>query len=296
MKSYNNKTCLIVYYKANNFVLKEKDNIKRIRTEYYLLSELIKHNIPVSVPIKTNNDKIYLILYRNKLYCLYRYIAGKVYKNYYAAGAEKRAYNYGKSIALLHTGLMKVNTHKNFTIMNLLKDINTWIIDVINSKNDLLDILFINKVIKEINVNFKSKYIKLPKQLIHRDIHPANMIFLNNKLNGFIDFEIATYGIRIFDPCYCSTSILTSKFKNDKARRKWIDLLLSIFKGYNSVNKLSKTEINSIVYVLLSIESIFIAYMIRIDKTIIAKFNQNILKWIYDNKNQINMKLESLIE
>jgi hypothetical protein len=99
MKSHSNKTCLIVDHKAKKYVLKEKDdNIKRIKT--------------------TNND-IY-VRYRKKLYCLYNYIAGKVYKNhYYAAGAEKRAYNYGKSIALLHKGLKKVNKHKNFTIMDL---------------------------------------------------------------------------------------------------------------------------------------------------------------------------------
>ena len=124
MKSHSNKTCLIVDYNTKKYVLKEKDNIKHIITEYYLLSELIKHNIPVPVPIKTNNDKIYL-LYRKKLYCLYGYIAGKVYKKHYAVGEEKRAYNYGKSIALLHKELMKVNRHKNFTIMDLLKDINT---------------------------------------------------------------------------------------------------------------------------------------------------------------------------
>ncbi len=273
MKSHSNKTCLIVDHKTKKYVLKEKDdNIKRIKT--------------------TNND-IY-VRYRKKLYCLYNYIAGKVYKNhYYAAGAEKRAYNYGKSIALLHKGLKKVNKHKNFTIMDLLKDINTWIIEIINSKNDLLDILFINKAIKDINMGFKSSHIKLPKQLIHRDIHPSNMIFYRNKLKGFIDFEIPTYGIRIFDPCYCSTSILTSKFKSKKARKKWINLLVSILKGYNSINRLKKTEINAIFYVLLSIQLLFMAYMIKINKIRTAQFNQSILKWIYDNKNTINKELQT---
>ena len=144
-------------------------------------------------------------------------------------------------------------------------------------------------------MSFKSSYIKLPKQLIHRDIHPSNMIFYRNKLKGFIDFEIPTYGIRIFDPCYCSTSILTSKFKSKKARKKWLNLLLSIFKGYKSQNRLKRVEINAIFYVLLSIQLLFMACMVRINKIKTAKFNQNILKWIYDNKNQINKELLSLI-
>lgn len=243
--------------------------------------------------IKTVNNDIF-VRYRKKLYCLYDYITDTVYRNhFYTANAKKRGYNYGKSIALLHKKLKKINKHKNFTKMDLLKDINTWIIEIINSKNDLLDILFINKAIKDINMGFKSSHIKLPKQLIHRDIHPSNMIFYRNKLKGFIDFEIPTYGIRIFDPCYCSTSILTSKFKGKKARKKWINLLVSILKDYDSINRLKKTEINAIFYVLLSIQLLFMAYMIKINKIRTAQFNQSILKWIYDNKNTINKELQT---
>lgn len=58
IKSYNNKTCLIVTYEANKYVLKEKNNKKRINYEHYLLSELINHNITFSIPIKTINNSI----------------------------------------------------------------------------------------------------------------------------------------------------------------------------------------------------------------------------------------------
>jgi len=119
------------------------------------------------------------------------------------------------------------------------------------------------------------------------------MIFLNNKLKGFIDFEIATHGIRIFDPCYCATSILIGRFRDKKARLKWFSLLKLIFKGYNSIDRLKKTEINAIFYVLLSIQLLFMAYMIKINKIRTAQFNQSILKWIYDNKNTINKELQT---
>jgi Ser/Thr protein kinase RdoA (MazF antagonist) len=75
------------------------------------------------------------------------------------------------------------------------------------------------------------------------------MIFLNNRLKRFIYFEIATYRMRIFDPCYCATSILIGGFSDKEARLKWFSLLKLIFKGYNSINRLKKTEINSIFYV-----------------------------------------------
>ena len=133
MKSFNNKTCLIVHYNAKKCVLKEKDNIKRINCEYYLLFKLINHNIPVSIPIKTVNNSIYLT-YRNKLYCLYRYIAGKVYKKFYSRGANKRAKNYGMAIAQLHKGLKQIKRRNIFAKMDLFNDINGWISDTINKK------------------------------------------------------------------------------------------------------------------------------------------------------------------
>lgn len=158
--------------------------------------------------------------YKNKLYCLYRYMAGKVYKKFYSRGANKRAKNYGMVIAQLHKGLKQIKKRNIFAKMDLLNDINGRISDLINKKNKLLNIAFINSIIKDIDLNFNKLYKNLPKQLIHRDIHPLNMIFLNNKLKGFIDFEIATHGIRIFDPCYCATSILISRFREKKAHLK----------------------------------------------------------------------------
>lgn len=118
------------------------------------------------------------------------------------------------------------------------------------------------------------------------------MIFLNNKLKRFIYLEIATHGIGIFDPCYCATSVLRGRFRDKKARLKWFSLLKLIFKGYNSINKLKKTEKDSIFYVLLLIQLLFIAYMVKINKIKTAKFNQSALKWIYDNKNTINKELQ----
>jgi len=169
MKSYNNKTCLIVTYNAKKYVLKE--NKKRINSEYYLLSELINHNIPVSIPIKTVNNSIY-VTYKNKLYCLYRYIAGKVYKNHYSRGANKRAKNYGMAIAQLHKGLKKIKRRNIFAKMDLLNDINGWISDTINKENKSLNIEFINSIIKDIDLSFKKLYKNLSKQAILRDIHP----------------------------------------------------------------------------------------------------------------------------
>lgn len=64
---------------------------------------------------------------------------------------------------------------------------------------------------EEYTVNFGELYPKLPKQIIHRDPNPSNIITCDDKW-GFIDFELSEKNVRIFDPCYAATAILSETF------------------------------------------------------------------------------------
>ena len=50
-------------------------------------------------------------------------------------------------------------------------------------------------------------YPKLPRQIIHRDPNPGNIICAEVQW-GFIDFELAERNVRIYDPCYAATADL----------------------------------------------------------------------------------------
>ena len=56
---------------------------------------------------------------------------------------------------------------------------------------------------------FGMLYDKLPKQLIHRDPNPSNILFDNGIVTGFIDFDLSEINIRLWDVCYCATGILS---------------------------------------------------------------------------------------
>ena len=102
----------------------------------------------------------------------------------------------------------------------------------------------------------------------------------NGKLAGFIDFELSERNIRIFDPCYVATAILSESFaENDNHKlQKWLAIFRNIIAGYDSVCNLSDEERQAIPYVIYSIQMIFVAYCSSIDKLVdLSIVNQKML-------------------
>ena len=61
---------------------------------------------------------------------------------------------------------------------------------------------------------FRELYDELPKQIIHRDPNPSNIITNDDKW-GFIDFDLSECSVRIYDPCYAASAILSESFELD---------------------------------------------------------------------------------
>jgi serine/threonine protein kinase len=55
----------------------------------------------------------------------------------------------------------------------------------------------------------RSKSVISNSHIIHRDPNPSNIMFENGEVTGFIDFVISERNVRLFDPCYCATGILS---------------------------------------------------------------------------------------
>jgi len=142
-------------------------------------------------------------------------------------------------------------------------------------------------IIKYLDTCFIPIIEDLPHQVIHRDAHPMNMLFEEEEgeVTGLIDFDQVTYGIRIFDPCYCSTAILMQLFKEREQRDQWFQLYSELLMGYQSGIQLTEHEKNALFPVLLSIQFIFIAYFKDIDESV-AKLNIDGLMWLYEHREQ----------
>ena len=89
------------------------------------------------------------------------------------------------------------------------------------------------RTMNQIHSDFKKTITSLRKQIIHRDMHLSNVIFKDNEFQGFIDFELLERNVRVFDLCYCCTSILSELHSDAELRGKWQHIISKIFEGYN---------------------------------------------------------------
>lgn len=116
-----------------------------------------------------------------------------------------------------------------------------------------------------------SRYGSLPRQLIHRDVHFGNFLFLNGELSGYIDFDLSQRNIRIFDLGYFLAGLLTRESGTKLEEDEWLRIVSDAISGYESVSELKREEKEALVSVMESIEILFAAYFIRTEDRICAE-------------------------
>ena len=193
---------------------------------------------------------------------------------------------YGISIAKLHKALQAVQNDILADEVNLYKNIMDWALPNVKQQNIQwnmeLDDSFFNDFIE----SFGMLYDKLPKQLIHRDPNPSNILFDGDEVSGFIDFDLSEINIRLWDVCYCATGILSEG--SNEAYENWLKILGGILNGYDLEGKLTPEEKQAVFYVICSIQMICIAFFESHDMyKELAKTNRQMLQFIVQNKEKI---------
>jgi len=120
--------------------------------------------------------------------------------------------------------------------------------------------------------------------LIHRDPHPSNVLFDRGRLTGFIDFELVTHGLRLFDVCYCGSAILVTGFRDVEKARKWFGLFHALLCGYQEHQALTVWERACIYEMLVAIQVIFLAYWLTQDNVAEAVHIGELLAWLKEHK------------
>ena len=133
---------------------------------------------------------------------------------------------------------------------------------------------------KEYLDTFANLYPNLPRQIIHRDPNPGNIIYEDDQW-GFIDFELAERNARIYDPCYAATAVLSETFGQDNDR--WMEIYRDIICGYDSVAHLTEDERKAIPYVILANQFVCVAWFAEQDKYAeIFETNKRMTVWLID--------------
>jgi len=202
-------------------------------------------------------------------------------------GEHRRDYGYkmGQSIAKLHAALQEVEPDIMPDEPNFYQSVTEWALPNVQKQNQQWNMGLPESFFSDYVDSFGKIVSKLPAQLIHRDLHPSNVLFNKGDVSGFIRFDVSERGSRLRDPCYCATGLLVEWEGVDNIQEKWPLVLEGILHGYDSINPLTPEEKQTVYYVLCSIEMVCIAYFDSVEEfQELAKRNREMLQYIVRNR------------
>ena len=262
------------YYVGDSYVLKFTPNFGKLMNHIELSKAIESVGLCTAVPMAAADGNEY-ITDGELFYFVTRRIPGRplVSGDFCHGDYTLKARFVGEIIGQLHLALSKAE--QCVTDVNLLESITNWALP--NAKRILgLD----EQICSEFLDTLASLYKTLPRQIIHRDPNPSNIICTNGNW-GFIDFELSEQNVRIYDPCYAATAVLSENFKN--IQDKWLEIYHSIIQGYDSVMHLTADERKALPYVLLANQLICVAWFEEQEKyQSIFETNKLMTLWLLD--------------
>lgn len=273
---------------GEKYIFKTGRDIAGLKTHIDISRALEKNSMVAASPVKTKNGKDFLVE-DDRFYVLTNRITGEflIPEQRYTGDRVAAGKKYGEAIGKLHKILKAQDSNLDVNDSNLLETVLNWAMPETKRNMEQWGCPLPDEFYSDYTESFSKLYDKLPQHIIHRDANPSNIMFYNGEVSGFIDFVISERNVRIFDPCYCATGILSEAAEVDGGFEKWNEILKGIIQGYNGICKLTDFEKQSIPYVIYSIQMIFIAWLIEHEQyKNCAMQNRKMLVWIWENKDQ----------
>ena len=262
-------------YVGDEFVLKYTSDLDKLKKHIEVSKALESIGLLSAVPISTVDGKAYIQV--GKMYfCLTRRLPGNQMVSHTFSDGDGRFV--GEIIGQLHLALAKIEDCVSEA--DLFSTVKDWALPKAKMALNLSDTFC-----KEYLDTFASLYPGLPRQIIHRDPNPGNIICADDKW-GFIDFELAERNARIYDPCYAATAVLSETFGKDN--EGWLETFRDILWGYDSVIRLTEAERQAIPYVILANQFVCVAWFAEQVKYVeIYETNKQMTAWLIENFEKI---------
>lgn len=261
-------------YAGENYVLKYTGNLHKLKTHRDLSQAVENVGLLAPTPIPTMDGRDYVQEGDVYYYVTKRLPCRQMNSvDFYDKEYVSKARFVGEMLGHLHQVLADVPD--SGTESNLLEQVRNWALPEAKKALDLSEQFctgFINK--------FSTLYPNLPRQIIHRDPNPGN-ILCGDTAWGFIDFDLAERNVRLFDPCYAATAILSETFGRNN--EKWLEVYRNILYGYDSIVHLTSQEHQAAPYVLLANQFVCVAWFSTYEKHS-ALYNQNVqmTRWLVE--------------
>ena len=262
-------------YVGDGYVLKYTANLGKLKKHIEVSAALESIGLLAAVPVTTIDGAQYVQEGEVYFYLTRRLPGEQMVSTRFGAGDGRFG---GEIIGQLHLALSKV---ENFVSeADLLATVRDWALPKAKAALKLSD-----GFCGEYLDTFAALYPDLPRQIIHRDPNPGNIICADDQW-GFIDFELAERNVRIYDPCYAATAVLSETFgqNNDK----WLEIYRDIICGYDSVAHLTDKERRAIPYVILANQFVCVAWFAEQDKYAeILETNKKMTAWLIEKLEEL---------
>ena len=244
-------------YVGEEFVLKFTADLGKLKNHIQVSKAIGSIGLLVAAPVATAHGQEYIqdgeqYFYLTKRLPGMQMVSGSFYNGDCIANARFA----GEIIGQLHLALSKVESCVSEA--DLLGTVRSWALPKAKEALGLSE-SFCRSYLDA----FTALYPVLPRQIIHRDPNPGNMICAEDQW-GFIDFDLSERNVRIYDPCYAATAVLSESFCPENDR--WLAVYRNILCGYDSVAHLTQAEREAIPYVLLANQFVCVAWFAGQDK------------------------------
>ena len=263
------------FYVGKEYVLKYTANLGKLKNHIEVSKAIESIGLLAAVPMETTDGQEYV---RNgELYFyLTKRLPGKqmVSGSFYDGDAISNARFVGEIIGQLHLALVRIDGCVSDA--DLLSTVREWALPKAKEALSLPD-----NFCKEFLDTFAALYPNLPRQIIHRDPNPGNIICAEDQW-GFIDFDLSERNVRIYDPCYAATAVLSECFGKDD--EKWLEVYRNIICGYDSVAHLTDEERKAVPYVILANQFVCVAWFAGQDKYAeLFETNKRMILWLIEH-------------
>ena len=264
--SRNENAC----YVGQDYVLKYTCNLGKLKKHIEVSKALENIGLLAAVPVLTSQGAEYILDGETYFYVTRRLPGKQMSARSFGTGDGRFV---GEIIGQLHLALQDIEDCVSEA--DLLATVRDWALPEAQKALGLSD-----DFCKNYLETFEVLYPVLPRQIIHRDPNPGNIICGGDKW-GFIDFELAERNARIYDPCYAATAVLSETFGDDNDR--WLDIYRDIICGYDTVAKLSEEERRAVPYVILANQFVCVAWFAGQDKYAeLFETNKRMTVWLLD--------------
>lgn len=256
--------------------LKTNGNIPVAEKAAFLAEKVAGAGIPAEMPVHTLQGGL-LAEEGNLGFVLYRK-AGEPLLSKELIDSPELVLQAGRQTARLNRVLASLEGI-DCPDMDLSAHLKDWAVPAVRAMGEL-DTGFWHWYLNELDTRLPH----LPRQLIHRDPHSSNLL----KNGGFRGFELAQKNVRLFDPCYTSTSILCETWDDPSARERWFDVLHRLIGAYDAENPLTAEEKAAVPFMVFSIQLICVACFSGVERLRdLAGINIGMLKFLADNREKL---------